>query len=156
MLVSPRIYYAMAQDGDFFSSLAWLHPRSKAPVIAITLQGVVAIAITLLGTAFQALREGYQSILDGVTAIDFTFFALAALAVFVFRRRDRTDPRRIDVEVPGHPYTTAIFGIVSAAVVVYSAVAFPKDTLPCIAVLLSGVPAYALWRRYGAVRRSRA
>ena len=152
VLTSPRIYYAMAEDGDFFSALAWLHPRTKAPIIAIALQGVVAIAITLLATAFQALREGYQSILDGVVAIDFTFFALAALAVFVFRRRDTVDRDHVAIEVPGHPYTTALFGLVSAAVVLYSAVAFPKDTLPCVALLISGVPIYYLWLRYGTAR----
>jgi len=156
MLTSPRIYYAMAEDGDFFRSLAWLHPKTKVPIVAIVVQGIVAIAVTLLGTASQALRDGYQSILDGVTSIDFTFFALAALAVFVFRRRERANAGPVDIEVPGHPYTTAVFGLVSAAVVVYSAIAFPKDTLPCMALLVSGAPAYYLWRRYGAPRASTA
>jgi APA family basic amino acid/polyamine antiporter len=145
ILTSPRIYYAMAQDGDFFASLAWLHPKTEAPIVAIALQGVVAIAITLAGAAFAALRQGYQSILDGVVAIDFSFFALAALAVFVFRKRDRSD-EDVTIEVPGHPYTTTIFGLVCAGVVAYSMVAFPKDTLPCMAALLSGVPVYWLWR----------
>lgn len=147
ILTSPRIYYAMADDGDFFASLAWLHPKTSAPIVAIVLQGLVAIAITLIATAFEALREGYQSILDGVTAIDFTFFALAALAVFVFRKRDHSD-KDVTIEVPGHPYTTAIFGLVCAGVVLYSAIGFPKDTLPCIAILFSGAPVYWLWRRY--------
>ena len=149
ILTSPRIYYAMADDGDFFASLAWLHPKTSAPIVAILLQGAVAIAITLIATAFEALREGYQSILDGVTAIDFTFFALAALAVFVFRTRDHSD-NAISIEVPGHPYTTAVFGLVCAGVVIYSAIAFPKDTLPCIAILFSGVPVYWIWRWYKA------
>jgi basic amino acid/polyamine antiporter, APA family len=149
ILTSPRIYYAMAEDGDFFASLAWLHPKTSAPIIAIVLQGVVAIAITLIATAFEALRESYQSILDGVTAIDFTFFALAALAVFVFRKRDQTD-KNVAIEVPGHPYTTAVFGLVCAGVVLYSAIGFPRDTLPCIAILFSGLPAYWIWRRYKA------
>jgi APA family basic amino acid/polyamine antiporter len=147
ILTSPRIYYAMAEDGDFFASLAWLHPKTEAPIVAIALQGVVAIAITLAGAAFAALRQGYQSILDGVVAIDFSFFALAALAVFVFRKRDRSD-EDVSIEVPGHPYTTAIFGVVCAGVVAYSMVAFPKDTLPCIAALVSGFPVYWLWRRF--------
>ncbi|MBV8117207.1 MAG: amino acid permease [Candidatus Eremiobacteraeota bacterium] len=149
VLTSPRIYYAMAVDGDFFTALAWLHPKTRAPVVAIALQGVVAIVLTLSVAAFEALRAGYQSILDGVTAIDFTFFCLAALAVFVFRARDGQDGRGVGVEVPGHPYTTALFGLISAGVVLYSAVAFPRDALPCLVVLASGAPAYYLWRRYG-------
>lgn len=147
VLTSPRIYYAMAEDGDFFASLAWLHPKTRAPIVAIALQGVVAIAITLIATAFEALRASYQSILDSVTAIDFTFFALAAAAVFVFRRQDSSSERAA-VEVPGHPFSTALFGVVCAAVVVYSAFAFPADTWPVFAILFSGVPVYFLWRWY--------
>ena len=146
VLTSPRIYYAMAEDGDFFRSLAWLHPKTSAPVVAIAVQGAVAIAITLIATAFEALRASYQSILDGVTAIDFTFFALAAAAVFVFRGRDRTD-QGVAIEVPGHPFTTATFGLVCAGIVIYSAIAFPADTLPCIAILLTGAPIFWLWRK---------
>jgi basic amino acid/polyamine antiporter, APA family len=151
ILTSPRIYYAMAVDGDFFASLAWVHPKTSAPVVAIALQGVFAIAITLVATAFQALLASYQSILDGVTVIDFIFFILAAVAVFVFRFRAK-DPGNTagGFRVPGHPYSTAIFGIVSTAVVGYTMYAFPKDTLPDIAILISGVPIYYLWRRFGA------
>jgi basic amino acid/polyamine antiporter, APA family len=153
ILTSPRIYYAMAEDGDFFKSLAWLHPKTSAPVVAIALQGALAVAITLVATAFAALRDGYQSILDGVTAIDFVFFALAALAVFVFRARDTTAPtERGEIRVPGHPYSTAAFGIVSAVVVGYTVYAYPKDTLYDMAILFSGVPAYYLWRRYKLAR----
>jgi basic amino acid/polyamine antiporter, APA family len=148
ILTSPRIYYAMATDGDFFASLAWLHPKTSAPVVAIALQGIFAIAITLLATAFQALLASYQSILDGVTVIDFIFFILAAVAVFVFRFRDK-DPGSSEggFRVPGHPYSTAVFGIVSTAVVGYTMYAFPKDTLPDIAILISGVPIYYVWRQ---------
>jgi basic amino acid/polyamine antiporter, APA family len=153
ILTSPRIYYAMAEDGDFFKSLAWLHPKTSAPVVAIALQGALAVAITLIATAFAALRDGYQSILDGVTAIDFVFFALAAVAVFVFRARDATPQTgRGEIRVPGHPYSTAAFGIVSAVVVGYTVYAYPKDTLYDMAILFSGIPAYYLWRRYKLAR----
>lgn len=153
ILTSPRIYYAMAEDGDFFKSLAWLHPKTSAPVVAIALQGAVAVIITLVATAFEALRAGYQSILDGVTAIDFTFFVLAAIAVFVFRSRDK-DPASapIAIKVPGHPYSTALFAVVCTATVGYTAYAYPQDTAPAIAVLFSGIPIYYLWRRWKSMR----
>jgi APA family basic amino acid/polyamine antiporter len=81
ILTSPRIYYAMAEDGDFFASLAWLHPKTEAPIVAIALQGVVAIAITLAGAAFAALRQGYQSILDGVSRRQYRASELVSLQV---------------------------------------------------------------------------
>jgi APA family basic amino acid/polyamine antiporter len=157
ILTSPRIYYAMAVDGDFFSGLAWLHPKTNAPVVAIALQGIFSIAITLVATEFQALKDAYQSILDGVTVIDFVFFILAAAAVFVFRFRAK-DPANTagGFRVPGHPYTTAFFGIVSTVVVGYSMYAFRKDTLPDIALLVSAVPVYYIWRRFSAGASSRS
>ena len=156
VLTSPRIYYAMAVDGDFFSGLAWLHPKTRAPIVAIALQGIFAIAIMLVATAFQAMKDAYGSILDNVTVIDFIFFILAAVAVFVFRSRAK-DPGNTagGFRVPGHPYSTVIFGIVSTAVVVYTMYATPKDMLPDIAILASGVPIYFLWRRFSAGAISR-
>jgi basic amino acid/polyamine antiporter, APA family len=149
ILTSPRIYYAMAEDGDFFASLAWLHPKTSAPIVAIALQGVFAIAITLVATAFEALLAGYQSILDGVTVIDFVFFVLAAIAVFVFRFRDKdATAGEGKFRVPGHPYSTAVFAIVSTAMVGYTLFAYPKDTLPDVAILFSGIPVYYLWRYF--------
>src|SRR5690606_40193712 len=39
ILVTPRVYRAMARDGLFFRSLATLHPRYRTPVAALALQG---------------------------------------------------------------------------------------------------------------------
>jgi APA family basic amino acid/polyamine antiporter len=153
ILTSPRIYYAMAEDGDFFKSLAWLHPKTGAPIVAIALQGALAVVITLIATAFQALRASYQSILDGVTAIDFVFFVLAAVAVFVFRARDKSSRHELgEIRVPGHPYTTATFAIVCTAVAGYTIYAYPQDTVASIAILFSAIPVFYLWRRLKSAR----
>jgi amino acid transporter len=133
--------------------LAWLHPKTSAPIVAIALQGALAIIITLVATAFEALRAGYQSILDGVTAIDFVFFVLAAVAVFVFRARDKSSQHeRGDIRVPGHPYTTATFAGVCTVVVAYTIYAYPQDTVASIAILFSSIPVFYLWRRLKRVR----
>src|SRR5262249_8628614 len=49
-LTSPRVYYAMAKDGLFFKSAAWIHPRTRVPVVAIALQGLFAMVIAVSGT----------------------------------------------------------------------------------------------------------
>src|SRR5207248_503123 len=49
ILVAPRVYFAMADDGVFFRQVSWVHPRTRAPVAAIALQGTLAIAIALIG-----------------------------------------------------------------------------------------------------------
>ena len=50
ILVSPRVYQAMAADGLFFPRLARLHPRYRTPSAAILFQGVWAVILTLTGT----------------------------------------------------------------------------------------------------------
>src|SRR6202041_1949902 len=56
MLTAPRVYFAMAEDGLFFRSVAWIQPRTAAPVVAIVLQGAVAVIITLSGRYEQILN----------------------------------------------------------------------------------------------------
>ncbi|HEX5274105.1 MAG TPA: APC family permease, partial [Candidatus Rubrimentiphilum sp.] len=96
ILVSPRFYYAMAEDGLFFKQLAWVHPKTQAPVVAIAVQGIIAAGITVF--------NGFPQILAYVVSIDFIYFALVAYTLFVFRRRDG-DQAAAGFLVPGHPYT---------------------------------------------------
>ncbi|HEY6844264.1 MAG TPA: amino acid permease, partial [Thermoanaerobaculia bacterium] len=73
MLTAPRVYYAMAADGVFFRAVARVSEKTQVPVVAIVLQGVVAIIITLSGT--------YEQILSYVVSVDFIFFGLTGLAL---------------------------------------------------------------------------
>ncbi|MBC5800047.1 MAG: amino acid permease [Candidatus Eremiobacteraeota bacterium] len=148
ILTSPRIYYAMAQDRIFFKQLAWVHPRSRVPLVAIVVQSLVAIVIALSGR--------YDQILNYVTSIDFVFLGLAAGAVIVFRRRARAASRSeiaaraadaAGIRIPGHPWTTVFFIVVSVAVVVNTYIAFPNDSLIGLAILLLGAPVYLIWKR---------
>jgi len=146
ILVSPRVYHAMAKDGLFFRQIGWLHPRTRVPVIAIALQGAVAIFITLW--------KGYAEILNYVISVDYVFFALAAIAVFVFRARDRArQEARPGFVVPLHPYSTALFALVAVAVVITTYVASFLNALVTLGLFLAAIPAYygfvALRRREG-------
>src|SRR5437763_1558313 len=105
ILTAPRVYFAMAEDGVFFHSVASVHPRTRVPVVAVALQGLLTIVIALSGT--------FEVIVNYVVSIDFVFFALTAVCVFVFRRRGVRGP----FAMPGHPVTTAAFILVCAAVV---------------------------------------
>lgn len=79
MLTAPRVYFAMATDRLFFKSVAKVGRRSRAPVVAIALQGVLATVI--------ALSQQYENILDYVVSVDFVAYGLTATCIFVFRRR---------------------------------------------------------------------
>lgn len=138
ILTSPRVYHAMAEDGLFFRQLAWLHPKTRVPVIAIALQGAVAIAITFL--------RGYAEILNYVIGVDYVFFALSAIALFVFRKRDRAADRPAPFfSAPLHPLTTGLFFLITVAVVLTTYVSSPKGAIASIGALLSALPIYYLF-----------
>jgi APA family basic amino acid/polyamine antiporter len=136
ILTAPRVYYAMARDGVFLRGVGWLHPRSRVPVVAIALQGVVATVIALSGR--------YEQILNYVVSVDFIFFGVTAATLFVFRRRDES---AAPYRVPGHPFTTGAFVLACALVVVSTVASHPANTAVGLGILLSGVPVYALWKR---------
>ncbi|MDQ6622818.1 MAG: amino acid permease [Verrucomicrobiota bacterium] len=136
MLTAPRVYFAMAEDGVFFRSVAWVDPRTRVPVVAIALQGVWAIVIALTGT--------YAQVVNYVVAMDCIFFGLTGVCLFVLRRRLTSE---VSFRVPGHPWTTLIF-ITAMWLVVAST--FAHDPLrSCIglAIAAAGLPAFWLWRK---------
>ena len=139
MLTAPRVYFAMAQDGLFFKRVGTVHPRTRAPIVAIALQGLFAIVIALLGT--------YERILNYVVSIDVIFFALTACCIFIFRRRQANDGTKGITRVPGHPLTTILFIAVCALIVINTIYRFPENTLIGIAIMIAGIPAYLFWRR---------
>lgn len=134
MLTAPRVYFAMAQDGLFFQRVGMVHPRTRAPVVAIALQGLLAMIIALLGT--------YDRILNYVVSVDTIFFGLTACCIFVFRKREPAAVTR----VPGHPVTTILFIAVCWLVVINTVYRYPQNTLIGIGILFAGIPAYLFWR----------
>src|SRR3954470_248467 len=134
MLTAPRVYYAMANDKLFFNAVARVHPTTRVPIIAIALQGAMAIVIALSGT--------YEQILSYVVSTDFLFFGLTGLAVFRFRGRSAR-----------HPIGTVIFVITCWLVVAGTVMSEPRNSLIVYAILLAGLPAYWWW---SVARRSAA
>jgi APA family basic amino acid/polyamine antiporter len=126
----------MAQDGLFFKQVAAVHPVTRAPIVAIALQGVLAIVIALLGS--------YDRILNYVVSVDSIFFGLTACCVFILRKRQSGDAGI--TRVPGHPVTTILFITICALVVINTVSRYPDNTLIGIAIMLAGVPAYLFWR----------
>ena len=136
MLTAPRVYFAMAEDGLFFRSVSWVSPRTRVPVVAIALQGGLAVVIAVSGR--------YEQILNYVVSVDFIFFGLTATCLFVFRRRAGQDSA--GYRVPGHPVTTALFVAACWLVVVNTVYTYPENTFIGVAIMLAGIPAYFFWR----------
>ena len=141
ILTAPRVYFAMAKDGLFFRAVAWLHPRTHVPVVAIVLQSAWTIVIAVSGR--------YEQILNYVVSMDFLFFGLTAATLFVFRRRiaQGTMKAGSGYRVPGHPLTTTLFVLVCFWVVANTIYRYPRNCLIGYGLLLAGIPVYWLWSR---------
>ena len=139
MLTSPRVYYAMARDGLFFQIVGKLSRRSKAPVVAIVLQGLAAIFIACSGT--------YGEILNFEVTVDFIFFGMTAASLFILRRRQVGADSAI-YRVPGHPFTTILFVLSCAGIVGSAIVASPANSAIALCIMLAALPVYYYWSRF--------
>lgn len=138
ILVSPRVYQAMAADGLFFSSFADLHPRYRTPLAATVFQGVWASLLVFSGR--------YGALLDYVTFADWIFFGLTAVTLVTFRRREGV-PGPGAFRLPGYPWTLIVFLLAAAYVVVGSIRSNPGNAVRGTALLALGVPVFLYWRR---------
>ncbi len=144
ILVSPRLYFQMAAEGTFFKQLAIINPRTHVPIIAIAVQGVTAILLVGFGW--------YDLILNWVTSVDFIYFALAAAALFLFRKRDRqSGTAEPSFRIPLHPISTTLFLAVCVGLIGNMIVSDTRNTVAGLLVLASGVP---VWYIFSRMRRS--
>jgi basic amino acid/polyamine antiporter, APA family len=139
MLTTPRVYYAMARDGLFFKGVGKLSRHSRAPVVAIVLQGIAAIVIACSGT--------YGEILNFTVTVDFIFFGMTAASLFILRRRQVGADTAI-YRVPGHPFTTILFVLSCAGIVGSAIIASPGNSAIALGIMLAALPAYYYWSRF--------
>ncbi len=139
ILMSARVYQAMAADGLFFAKLAQLHPRWRTPVFALIAQAVVVLVLLFTGK--------YGQLLDYVVFADWIFFGATAATIFVLRRRDRlAGAAAPSFLVPLHPFSTLVFIAAALYVVVGSITSNPGNALRGVLMFALGLPAYAYWR----------
>jgi APA family basic amino acid/polyamine antiporter len=138
MLTAPRVYYAMARDGLFFASVGKLFGKAEAPVIAVIVQGLAAVIIACSGT--------YGEILNFEVTVDFIFFGMTAATLFILRRR-QIGSETAGYCVPGYPFTTMLFVLSCAGIVVSAIIASPRNSVVALCILLAGVPVYYFWKR---------
>ncbi len=143
MLAPTRVYYAMARDGVFLSSVSRLHPRFRSPTRAIFLQTGLALILVFW--------KDYAQLVDFVVFADWIFFGLAGASLFVFRRRIPLGDRPEGTfRTPGYPLVPGLFIAVSLYIVVSSFWTDPKGSVVGVLLLATGIPAFFFWKkRYG-------
>jgi APA family basic amino acid/polyamine antiporter len=137
LLTSPRVYFAMAQDGLFFRRISAVHPRFRTPHVAILAIGVWSMLLSVSGT--------FEQLFTYVIFGQWIFFGLTVGAVFVLRRRRPDAPR--PVKTLGYPVTPILFILAAAYIAVNSLVNEFWNAMAGLGIILIGLPAYFYWRR---------
>ncbi len=109
LMLAPRIYYAMAQDGVFFERAAYVHPRWRTPLVAILLQGAFGVLHVLLAGG------DLDRLVNLCILCDLVFFTSSGVALFVLRRKLPHAAR--PYRAMGYPFTPLVFCLLSLVTV---------------------------------------
>jgi APA family basic amino acid/polyamine antiporter len=151
IMAGARVYFAMARDGLFFQRLAGTN-RFQVPAAALVAQGVWTALLTLPRTVSINQASGkiaygnvYTQLLEYIVSADLLFYILLVAAVVVLRRA------RPDVSRPfatfGYPWVALLAAILAFALMADLAWLAPTTSGIGIAIVLTGIPAYWIWRR---------
>lgn len=132
LMVSPRVYYAMARDGLFFKSFAELHTRFGTPHRATIIQVVLACILILSGT--------FEQIISYFFFIVVFFIALTVAGIFRIHKRDFAGYKTFL-----YPLTPVFFLLITGLVLLMIAMRNPVRSLSGVAVVILGLPVYYLY-----------
>jgi APA family basic amino acid/polyamine antiporter len=136
-LGGPRVPYAMAHDGNFFSFASYTHPVFHTPSKAIIFHACIATVLVLTGT--------YQELYSYDMFATWAFFPLTVIALFVLRRRLPELSRTY--RVWGYPWTPLIFGVAALAISFNLFLLRPVRSSIGLAIILLGIPFFHRWRK---------
>ncbi len=146
LMMSARVYYAMARDRLFFRRLQNVHPRFRTPGPSLLAQAAWTSALILSGT--------FDQLTDMLIFVSWVFYAAAALSVMVLRRKLPRHER--PYRVWGYPVVPAIFIVFAMIYVVFTMYSditnYLHGSAPLINSLFglllvaSGIPGYLYWK----------
>jgi APA family basic amino acid/polyamine antiporter len=135
----------MAADGLFFAPLGRIHPTTRVPLIALLTQGVVSsVQLLFIGSFGQLVGFSTSAIV--------AFSTLTVAAVVVLRRRRPGAERPF--RVPLYPLVPFLFVAVNIWVLWCVLASGPGAfaALKGLAIVATGIPAYAAFRAWGRAR----
>lgn len=137
LIIGPRVYQAMALDRMFFPFAARVHPKFDVPSRSVMLQGIVAIAMVLIGSFQQILI--YVGFSLGI------FPWLAVVGLFIARKRKIGE--RTAVKTWGYPLVPIFFLASSLLMMTATFIRKPVESLVAVATIALGVPIYFFWAK---------
>ena len=150
ILAGARVYYAMARDGLFFRRIATTNAR-HVPAAALLAQGIWTALLTLPRTVTTNPATGkvshgnvYTQLLEYIVSADLVFYILLVAAVMVLRKK--TPQAERPYRTWGYPLVPIISILLAGILTIDLAWLAPATSGIGIAIVLTGVPVYFLWR----------
>ncbi len=140
IILGPRVYYSMAEEGYFFKFAAKIHSKYKVPVGAIVLQSTIAIILVISGTFEQILV--YMGFSLGIFPI------LAVWGVFKLRSQGKSK-----LKLPGYPFVQIVFIFFGVLMLVLAFLERPLESSIAILTALSGIPVYYWFKTKSTLKR---
>src|SRR2546428_41031 len=132
LMALPRVYYAMANDGVFFKSVAAVQPRFGTPARAIAIQAGLASLLVATGT--------FGQIIAYFVFVTVLFVGLTVAGLFKIRRQLPAATYR----TWGYPVTPVLFLVLVAVLLVLLAGHNPLQAALGVAIVALGAPVYWL------------
>ncbi len=129
-LARPRVLYAMARDGRFFSFVDRIQPTFRTPSGALLFHGLLAGVLVLTGTFEEIYFLGIFSI--------WIFVALTAIALIGLRKKEPALPR--PYRAWGYPWTPLMVATVAFAMSANLWLLRPVRSSIGLVVILFGIP----------------
>jgi len=137
IILGPRVYFAMARSGHFFSMAAEINRKHRSPSTAIVFQGTIASIIVLSGTLEQILT--YMGFSLGI----FPILAVAG----IFRMRRKRSHRGFSF---GFPVVPALFVLTGSAILIFGFLESPIPSTVALLTVLAGIPVFFIFRHHSA------
>ncbi|MCF7803620.1 MAG: APC family permease [Candidatus Marinimicrobia bacterium] len=135
IITGARTNYAMGRDFPFLGFLGKWSSRQNSPVNSLIIQGLIALALVLIGTL---TRESISTIVEYTAPVFWFFLMLTGVTLFVFRYRDGLSDGTY--RVPLYPVTPILF-IATCLILFYSSITVTGiGALLGIGILLLGIP----------------
>lgn len=128
IIIGPRVYYAMAENGHFFNIASYIN-KNSVPSKSIIIQSTLAMIYVISGTFEQILT---------FLGIALSIFPIITV-IAVFKMRIKRNPV---VKIPGYPYTQILFILLCAFILFGAFLNRPFTSILAIGVVLLGIPVF--------------
>jgi basic amino acid/polyamine antiporter, APA family len=139
VLMAPRVIYAMARDGLFWRGAREVN-HGGTPDIALLVSSLLAAGFIVTGT--------FEAVIAKLAFFFVANYTLSFVTLFVLRRRAPDEPR--PYRAWGHPFTTGLAVVASAAFLIGAVLSDPVNSAWAMGLLLLTIPMYLVFRKRSA------